>query len=191
MDSEEKKELLQHFEDGARKPAIIGKTAIIPKLFEDDGDLRTAWATPDSTYRLSFAQLHFLKTFEDTQSLEKACVAAHRSIDWGRDFLVKHQSVGGYLWERAKIKQLSTVATPDWTKAKAVEGVMGTWKPDKAQVECLKLVKDINFPKAALSITQNNTFLQIPKMSPEEERAIREFADRQAKVIDVQEAKVA
>lgn len=186
MDSKEKKDLLQHFSDGTRTPAIVGKTAIIPKLFRDDGDLRTAWATPDSTFRLSFAQLHFLKTFEDSQSLEKSCDAAHRSLEWGRDFLAKHQRSGGYLWERAKIKQLSIVATPDWTKAKAVEGIMGTWKPDKAQVECLKLVKDINYPKASLTINQSNTYLQMPKMSAEEERAIREFADLQAKVVDVE-----
>ncbi len=189
MKSEEKKELLQHFSDGPTKPAIIGKTAIIPKLFENDGDLRTAWATPDSTYRLSFAQLHFLKTFEDTQSLEKSCIAAHRSLDWGTTFLKKHQEAGGYLWEKLKIKQLSTVATPDWTKAKAVEGVLGSWKPDKAQVECLKLVKDINYPKASLTINQNNTFLQMPPMSPEEEKARRERADSFATVIV--EAKVA
>lgn len=186
MDSEEKKDLLQHFADGTRKPALVGQTALIPKLFEDDGDLRTTWATPDSTYRLSFAQLHFLKTFEDSQSLEKACVAAHRSLDWGKDFLAKHQTTGGYLWEKQKIKQLSTVATPEWTKAKAVEGVMGTWKPDKAQVECLKLVKDINYPKASLTINQTNNFLQMPPMSPEEEAERRKIADRFATAVDTE-----
>lgn len=189
MDSKEKKELLQSFSDSTHKPAVIGDKAVIPKLFQDDGDLRTAWATPDSTFKLSFAQLHFLKTFEDSKNLEKACQAAHRSIDWGKNFLAKHQSAGGYLWERAKIKEISTVATPEWTKAKAVEGVMGTWKPDKAQVECLKLVKDINYPKAALTI-QNNTILQMPKMSPEDELRLREFADQMATAIEV-EAKVA
>ncbi len=188
MDSQEKKKLLQHFSEG-RTPALVGQTAIIPKLFENDGDLRTAWATPDSTYKLSFAQLHFLKTFEDSQNLEAACIAAHRSLDWGKDFLAKHQSTGGYLWERQKIRQLSTVATPDWTKAKAVEGILGSWKPDKAQVECLKLVKDINYPKAALQIN-NTTILQMPPLSPEEEAKVREFADRLANAVDT-EAKVA
>lgn len=189
MDSQEKKDLLQHFADGQRKPALIGQTAIIPKLFEDDGDLRTAWATPDSTFRLSFAQLHFLKTFEDSQSLEKSCQAAHRSMDWGKDFLKKHQEAGGYLWEKTKIKQLATVATPDWTKAKAVEGILGSWKPDKAQVECLKIVKDINYPKASLTI-QNNTILQMPVLTPDQEAAIRQFADQLANSVDT-EAKVA
>lgn len=189
MDSKEKHDLLQHFADGTRKPALVGQIAIIPKLFEDDGDLRTTWATPDSTYKLSFAQLHFLKTFEDTQNLEKSCESAHRSLDWGKTFLAKHQETGGYLWEKLKIKQISTVATPEWTKAKAVEGVMGTWKPDKAQVECLKLVKDINYPKASFTI-QNNTVLQMPSMSTEDEAKIREFADRLANSIDT-EARVA
>lgn len=189
MDSKEKKDLLQHFK-GTHKPELVGQTAIIPKLFEDDGDLRTTWATPDSTYRLSFAQLHFLKTFEESQDIQKSCIAAHRSIDWGKDFLQKHQQAGGYLWEKLKIKQISTVATPEWTKAKAVEGIMGTWKPDKAQVECLKIVKDINYPKASLTINQNNTYLQMPKMSAEEEAKVREFADRLANSI-VTEAQVA
>lgn len=188
MEPQEKKKLLQHFSEG-RKPAVVGQTAIIPKLFEDDGDLRTTWATPDSTYRLSFAQLHFLKTFEDTQDLEASCIKAQRTVDWGKDFLAKHQTIGGYLWEKQKIKQLSTVATPEWTKAKAVEGVMGTWKPDKAQVECLKLVKDINYPKAALMI-QNNMVLQMPSMTPEEEAEVRKFADRLANSVDA-EARVA
>jgi len=176
MDSYEKKDLLAHFSDKSRKPAIVGQKAILPKLFDDDGELRTIWSTPDSSYQLSFAQLHFLKTFEDTQSLEKACLAAKRTLDWGKDFLKKHQDLGGYLWEKAKIKQISTVATPEWTKAKAVEGVMGTWKPDKAQVECLKLVKDINYPKASLTI-QNNTILQMPPMTPEQEAEVRRVAD--------------
>ena len=66
---------------------------------------------------------------------------------------------------------------------------MGTWKPDKAQVECLKIVKDINYPKAALTI-QNNTFLQMPQMSPEEEDQLRQFADRLANAVDA-EANVA
>lgn len=185
MDSQEKKDLLRHFTDKTRKPALIGSKAIIPKLFENDGDLRVQWATPDSTYNLSFAQLHFLKTFETTQDLDLACLAAHRTIDWGKTFLAKHQSCGGYLWEKEKIKQLSVVATPEWTKAKAVEGVMGTWKPDKAQVECLKLVKDINYPKAALSIT-HNTILQMPTLSPEQESEIRKFADALANTVDVE-----
>lgn len=190
MKSDEKKELLEHFSD-THEPTPIGDKVVIPKLFENDNDLRTAWATPDSTFRLSFAQLHFLKTFDETQSLEKACIAAHRSLDWGRAFLKKHQESGGYIWERLKIRQISTVATPEWTKAKAVEGVMGTWKPEnpKMAVECLKIVKDINYPKASLTI-QNNTILQMPKMSAEDEARLRELADQLANSIET-EAKVA
>lgn len=181
MSQEEKRQLLRHFTDISRKPAIVGKTAVIPKLLDEDGDLRTAWATPDSTYRLSFAQLHFLKTFEESKDFEKACVAAKRTLEWGKDFLAKHQAAGGYLWEKEKIKQLSIVATPEWTKAKAVEGVTGVWKPDKAQVECLKLVKDINYPKASFTF-QANTYLEMPALTVEQEQEIRHLADRLASV---------
>lgn len=193
MKQTEKTDLLQHFQDGLRKPALVGSTAVIPKLFKNDGDLRTAWATPDSTYKLSFAQLHFLKTFEETANLEESCVAAKRSLEWGKDFLKKHQLSGGYLWEKEKIKQIGLVATPEWTKAKAVQGVIGEWTPEnpKLAVECLKIVKDINYPRASLTINQNNTYLQMPQMTPEQEAEVRQLADRLANAVDTEANPVA
>ena len=186
---EENQELLNHFSDQSRQASLVGSTVVLPKILDDEGEIRNTWASPDAVFKLNLKQARFLKAYEETLDLEKAALKADVTVEWAKKFL-KNQTALAYLDEKQRLTALSEVATPQWTKAKLVDGITGHWVPEnpKVAVKCLEMVKDINFPRAAanLNITQN--VFNLPKLTPDAERALKEIADREADVIDAEVA---
>src|SRR4051812_18472844 len=120
--SEDKKDILDHFSDPSRKAALIGSTVVLPKILDDEGKVRDTWASPNACFRLNMKQARFLKAYEEELDVESACDKADVTVEWAKKFL-KTRSAEGYLEEKQKLKELSDVATPNWTKAKMVEGI--------------------------------------------------------------------
>lgn len=179
MSKKLQKELVAHFSDSARKAAVVGRRVEIPKILDEEGEVRDVWASPDSRFRFNLRQARFLRAYEKNElDLPKACEETKLDPEWAVRFL-KTRQVVSYFDEKNRLKAIAEVGTPEWTKAKMIQGVTGEWAPERENLaaKCLGMLKEIHFPKAIASLNvQNNTF-QMPSLTPEQAAQARLLFD--------------
>lgn len=182
----DKKDLVKHFTDGTRKPAIVGNKMILPKVLDDEGDVIKVHASPKTWYELSIPQVKFLKAYEESNlDLDVACAACDKSREWALRFLKTRNKEDKpshpYLDEKDKLAEIARVATPEWTKATLAMGVIGEYvAPNEQAAKFLTKLADLNFPRASNNIQINNMQISMPKMTMEQANSLKEFADKLA-----------
>lgn len=182
----DKTDLLRPLTDASRKVRFHGPSALVPHKFTDDGEVVTAETfTPKKDIsKLNLNDLKFLKLWRDCDwKDEDIKKKLNLTDDQARKTFKKLQY---FKTEDAKIRALASEATPERVLAKDMEN-LNTGDLTDSQHKSLDRVAKITgaFKTAGEGGNTINIF-NMPRLTPEAERAIRQIADKEADVIEGQ-----
>jgi hypothetical protein len=173
---DEKKELVRHFSNRSRKAVIVGGRIAVPQVLSKRGEpLPTQKIGWRHVWDWTLREARFLSAFQKSGwDFEKTRSELDEEPEWAAKF-VKRQSVLSYQIEEDQKKALAAVPTPDWIKAMHVRNVLGLEKIADEKMESMKELRSIVIPKQITPLQVNN--FNFPALSPEQEKAAREFFD--------------
>lgn len=167
---DEKKDLVRHFSNRARKADIIGTRLIAPKKYDENGD--PIKPNDDGTlqksqiFDFSLTQARFLKAWKDCEwDFDKACEAAKVDPLWAKK-LANSINAKNYRQEEERDQILAQIPSKTWVTARYTEAALGHSEPSQTQQWGLDRVKEIVMPKAAANVQINNV-LAMPALPPE------------------------
>lgn len=177
QDTDETKKLVRQFSDRSRKTKRVGSQFIIPHKFTPDGDV-----LDDSNFnprrdlsRLSLDDFRLLAALQEKKwDFKAACESAQLDPDV---FQKRLKKLSYFEFEDKKANALAAVANPAFVTAKNVEGFYTDALSDGQRDHLKELAKITGAYKPSTNINLNvNAFVK-PQLSPEQEKATREFFD--------------
>lgn len=185
MQDSEEQGLLQEVTDRARKPIKMGRNVLVPLKFEDEGELLTqeTFEVKKHLKTLTMSDLRFLQSWrKHGWNTDKACEELCVPIEKVKRLVAKLEV---FREEDARTKALSEIPTPAWIQAKHVENVYQGGVLEDSERDSLKeLAKISGAYKTQASVNQTINIFQMPKLSPEAAKKLKEFADLQADIVD-------
>lgn len=173
---EEKQGLLKSVSDKSRKAKLVGRRALVPLKFDDDGSPITQ-ANFDPTKHLkslSLNDLAFLKAWRESgwdleATQKKLAIETEKAKRIARNLQV-------FKDEEARVKALADIPTTQWIAAKHTENVFDGNLEDSQRDSLKELAKIIGAYKPTTTISLNAK-LEMPQLSPEQAAKAREFFD--------------
>lgn len=185
MQDPEEQVLLQEVTDRSRKPIQKGHSALVPLKYGEDGDIlnKDTFDARRHLKKLSMDDLRFLRAWRHAGwDTDKACTELAVPIEKVKRLVAKLEV---FRQEDARTKALSEIPTPAWIQAKHVENVYQGGTLEDSERDSLKeLAKISGAYKTQASVNQTINIFQMPKLSPEAARKLKEFADAQADIVD-------
>lgn len=168
--------LLSAVNDKSRKVRIVGKQAIVPLKFDEEGNP----ATVDRLIfkRLNLNDLRFLGIFrKQNWDVEKTIAESGLPRDKAERLIKK---VDCFRQEDARIKALCEIPTPEWIAAKHVANVYeGGTLADSEHKSLQELAKIEGAYKQQVVSATVNVF-NLPKYDPETEAKLKAIAEQEA-----------
>lgn len=173
----EAKALVSKFSDRSRKSTRVGKQFIVPHKFTPDGDV-----IDDSNFnvkrdisRLSLDDFRFLSALQDNKwDFQKACEVTGQEQEKA---VRRYKKLSYFEFEDKKAQALAAVVTPAFVTAKNVEGFYADNLSDGQRDHLKELAKISGAYKPTTNINMNVSAFVKPQLSPEQEKATREFFD--------------
>lgn len=179
------KKLLDEVNDKSRRSLRRNNKVLVPLKFHENGDLLT-----DETFdvkrhlkTLTMSDLRFLQEWRNQGwDTDKACLVLCIEKDKVKR-LVKKLEV--FREEDARTKALSEIPTPAWIQARHMENVYQGGVLEDSERDSLKeLAKISGAYKTQAGVNQTINIFQMPKLSPEAAKKLKEFADLQADIVE-------
>lgn len=184
-DFEEIDALGKDLNDSSRKVKRIGKQLLVPRKFDDNGEILDSSTFDASVHlkRLDLNDLRFLKVWRDNSWNTAKAQEVSGLTDPQVKRLVSRLAV--FREEDARVKALSEIPTTAWITAKHVENVYDGGKLEDSERDSLKELAKISgsYKNTSTVNIQNNVF-NMPRLTPEAEARLKEFADAQADVVE-------
>lgn len=173
-------EVVNRLNTAYRKVLVVGKEVFVPPIFSKRG-------RPFQFHVKQLRLLHFLG--ESNNNLSKACELAGVSKNFATRFLKSNE------YREFAVECIQDQAVQDgWTARRVVVEIdriyQGEKKPSEEQMDALKMMKDIVYPKkgggegSAGGVTVN---LNFPVLPPGVQKELKDLADKAAS-IDVEAA---
>lgn len=177
QDTDETKSLVKQFSDRSRKTVRQGEKFFVPHKFTPSGDVidESNFNAKRDLSRLSLDDFRLLAAFQESKwDFIKACEACGMDLDAAQKRLKK---LSYFEFEDKKAKSLAAVATPAFVTSKNVEGFFQDNLSDGQRDHLKELAKITGAYKPTTNVNLNvNAFVK-PQLSPEQEKATREFFD--------------
>lgn len=175
--STEKEQLAREFSDKARKVKWVGNKALVPHKFTPKGDVvsQENFNVKTCLSRLNLNDLRFLQLWRENKwNDEQALAKSGLEPDQATKTLKR---LAYFKTEDARIKALATEATPERILAKDMENVEAGGTLNDSQHKSLDRAAKIvgAFKTTEINIQQN--FLQMPSLTPEQEKEVRQIFD--------------
>lgn len=181
---QEEKKLVRRFSDRSRKSRRVGSQFIIPHKFTPAGDvIDTSNFDPHRDIsRLSLDDFRLLAALQEKKwDFKAAC--KETGLD-EESAVRRYKKLQYFEFEDKKAKALAAVASPALVTAKNVEGFYMDNLSDGQRDHLKELAKITGAYKPTTNINMNvNAFVK-PQLSPEQEKATREFFDTIATQVD-------
>lgn len=174
---DEAKALVRQFSDRSRKTVKAGNEFIVPHKFTPSGDV-----VDDSNFqpkrdlsRLTLDDFRLLAALQEKKwDAKAACDSLGLDLEISQRRLKK---LSYFEFEDKKSKSLAAVATPAFVTAKNVEGFFTDSLTDGQRDHLKELAKITGAYKPTTNLNLNvNAFVK-PQLTPEQEKATREFFD--------------
>src|SRR3990167_1229893 len=178
QDSDETKALVKKFSDRSRKAVRKGEQFLIPHKFTPDGSVidESNFNAKRDLSRLSLDDFRLLAALQEKKWDQKAaCESIGVDLQESQKRLKK---LSYFEFEDKKALALATVATPAFVTSKHIQNIIegGTLNDSehKSLVEAAKITGAYK-PTTTLNLSVS-AFVK-PQLSPEQEKATREFFD--------------
>lgn len=174
---DEAKALVRQFSDKSRKSTRVGKQFIIPHKFTPSGDVinDSNFDVKRDISRLTMDDFRLLGALQEKKWDQKAaCESLGVDLEASQKRLKK---LSYFEFEDKKAQALAAVVTPAFVTAKNVEGFFQDNLSDGQRDHLKELAKISGAYKPTTNLNVNvNAFVK-PQLSPEQEKATREFFD--------------
>lgn len=175
---DEGKALVRKFSDRSRKSKQVGKEFIVPHKFTLAGEVvdESNFNARTDISRLTLDDFRLLAALQDNNwDFQKACDASNQDYDKAAR---RYKKLSYFEFEEKKSTALAAVASPSFVTAKNVEGFFANNLTDGQRDHLKELAKITGAYKPTTSnLNVNvNTFTR-PQLTPEQEKATREFFD--------------
>lgn len=182
-DPSEKKELLRHFSNRARKPAFRGRRLLVPKKYDASGELiappPNGHLTSSQLFNWNLDEARFLKAWKESDwDFDKACELTHSEPSWARKLIGSVNAVN-YRQEEQRDALLAQIPNKTWVTARYTEAALGLSDPSETQQWGLDRVREIVIPKAAPNVQINNV-LAMPALSEDTLAQLKAIAHKEA-----------
>jgi hypothetical protein len=177
QDTDETKTLVKTFSDRSRKTKRIGSQFIIPHKFTPDGDVvdESNFNPRRDISRLSLDDFRLLAALQDKKwDFKAACEFCNLDPDVSERRLKK---LSYFQFEDKKANALAAVANPAFVTAKNVEGFYTDSLSDGQRDHLKELAKITGAYKPTTNLNLSVSAFVKPQLSPEQEKATREFFD--------------
>lgn len=185
QDSDESKPLVKQFSDKARKVTRKGSQFIVPHKFSPEGDVldESNFNARRDISRLSLDDFRLLSALQDKKwDFKAACEALQVDPEQAAK---RYKKLSYFEFEDKKSQALAAVATPAFVTAKNIEGFFTDNLSDGQRDHLKELAKITGAYKPTTNLNVNvNAFVR-PQLSPEQEKATREFFDTIATQVEV------
>lgn len=177
QDSGETKALVKQFSDKARKTVRKGSNFYVPHKFTPSGDI-----VDESNFNprrdISKLDLDDFKLLAELQNkkwdFQAACKALNVDLESSQK---RYKKLSYFEFEDKKSQALAAVATPAFVTAKNIEGLYADNLSDGQRDHLKELAKITGAYKPTTNLNVNVHAFVKPQLSPEQEKATREFFD--------------
>lgn len=177
QDTDETKSLVRQFSDKSRKSRRVGSQFIIPHKFTPEGAVldNSNFDPRRDISRLSLEDFRLLAALQEKKWDQKAaCESIGADLEASQRRLKK---LSYFEFEDKKSLALAAVVSPAFVTAKNVEGFFTDSLSDGQRDHLKELAKITGAYKPTTNVNLNvNAFVK-PQLSPEQEKATREFFD--------------
>lgn len=176
-DTDETKSLVKQFSDKSRKTKRVGSTFIVPHKFTPDGDVldESNFNARRDISRLSLDDFRLLSALQEAKwDVAKACESSGQDLEKAQKRIKK---LSYFEFEDKKSLALAAIANPAFVTAKNVEGFYTDSLSDGQRDHLKELAKITGAYKPTTNINMNVSAFVKPQLSPEQEKATREFFD--------------
>ncbi len=184
-DLDEAQTAADEMSDRSRKARRVHNQVLVPLKFDEEGQALTAETFDIRKHLKTLKQSdwRFLQAWRDAGwNVEKAQAAT--GFDAGKvKRLVAKLAV--FRDEEARSVELAKIPTPAWIATKHVENFFDGGSLEDSQRDSLKeLAKIAGAYKNTNTINIQNNVFNMPRLTPEAEKKLKEFADAQADVVE-------
>lgn len=177
LPQDEGKALVRQFSDRSRKSKQVGNSFIVPHKFTPGGDVidESNFNARRDISRLTLDDFRLLAALQDHKwDFQKACEITGQEPEKAQR---RFKKLSYFEFEEKKAQALAAVATPSFVAAKNVEGFYENNLSDGQRDHLKELAKISGAYKPTTNLNLNvNAFVR-PQLSPEQEKATREFFD--------------
>lgn len=173
----EPKALVRKFSDRSRKVSRQGSKFIVPHKFTPKGDVidESNFNPRRDLSRLSLDDFRLLSALQEAKwDFRSACEAAGLDVDKAR---IRYKKLAYFEFEDKKSLALAAVATPTFVAAQNVEGFYRDHLSDGQRDHLKELAKISGAYKPTTTLNLSVSAFVKPQLSPEQEKATREFFD--------------
>lgn len=178
---EDAKHLVKKFSDRSRKTVKDGTKFLVPHKFTPSGDV-IVLDGDDANFnprrdisRLSLDDFRLLAALQEKKwDFEAACEMADMDKDAARR---RYKRLTYFEFEDKKSQSLAAIANPAFVTAKNIEGFYTDNLSDGQRDHLKELAKITGAYKPTTNLNVNINAMAKPQLSPEEEKATREFFD--------------
>lgn len=177
QDTDETKALVRKFSDRSRKTKRVGTQFVVPHKFTPEGDVcdTSNFDAKRDLSRLSLDDFRLLAALQDKKwDAKAACDSIGVDLETSQKRLKK---LSYFEFEDKKSQALAAVVNPAFVTAKNIEGFYADNLTDGQRDHLKELAKITGAYKPTTNLNVNvNAFVK-PQLSPEQEKATREFFD--------------
>jgi hypothetical protein len=162
-------------QDRTRRTPIRARNVLVPLKFDAKGDVFSKTSKRPIIKSLTLDHLRFLKAWKENgyTDAKAACEKAGIFVE-DAERLAKKLSC--FREEDAKVKALAEIPTASWIASKHVENIYEGGLEDSQHKSLQELAKIQGAYKPTTSVNLQIT-TDMPKLSPDQEKAAREFFD--------------
>lgn len=177
QDTDETKALVKKFSDRSRKTKRVGSQFIVPHKFSPAGDVidTSNFDAKRDISRLSLDDFRLLAALQETKwDFKAACESIHVDQDVAQK---RYKKLSYFEFEDKKAQALAAVATPAFVASQNVEGFYRDHLSDGQRDHLKELAKISGAYKPTTNINVNHNVFQMPVMTPEEMKRLKDIGD--------------